>query len=156
MSTINKSSSWKALNNHFEKIKSTHMRDLFDNDDDRFNKYHIQYEDFLVDFSKNRITDETLDLLVSLAKEAKLEDWRDRLFSGEKINFTENRSALHIALRNRSNKPILLDGKDIMPNVNKVLGQMKSFSDDVRSGRLKAILEKKLKVLLILALVVLT
>ena len=72
-----------------------------------------------VDFSKNRITDETINLLVNLAKEAKLEDWRDRLFSGDKINFTENRSALHIALRNRSNNPILLDGKDIMPNVKK-------------------------------------
>ena len=145
MSTINKSPSWKALNNHFGKIKSVHMRDLFRNDVDRFNKYHIQYEDFLVDYSKNRITDETLNLLLSLAKEAKLEDWRDRLFSGDKINFTENRSALHIALRNRSNKPILLDGKDIMPNVNKVLGQMKSFSNDVRSGKAKGYTGKKIK-----------
>jgi len=145
MSTINKSSSWKALNNHFEKIKSIHMRDLFAGDDDRFNKYHIQYEDFLVDFSKNRITDETLGLLLNLAKEAKLENWRDRLFSGDKINFTENRSALHIALRNRSNKPILLDGKDIMPNVNKVLAQMKSFSNDVRNGKTKGYTGKKIK-----------
>jgi|TARA_B110000259_G_scaffold153611_1_gene173905 glucose-6-phosphate isomerase len=145
MSTINKSSSWKALNSHFEEIKSIHMRDLFSNDNDRFNKYHIQYEDFLVDFSKNRITDKTLNLLLSLAKEAKLEDWRDRLFSGDKINFTENRSALHIALRNRSNNPILLDGKDIMPNVNKVLGQMKSFSNDVRSGKAKGYTGKKIK-----------
>ena len=121
------------------------MRDLFSNDNDRFNKYHIQYEDFLVDFSKNRITDKTLNLLLSLAKEAKLEDWRDRLFSGDKINFTENRSALHIALRNRSNNPILLDGKDIMPNVNKVLSQMKSFSNDVRSGKAKGYTGKKIK-----------
>ena len=145
MSTINKSSSWKAVASHFEKIKSTHMRDLFNNDDDRFNKYHIQYEDFLVDFSKNRITDETLNLLINLAKEAKLEDWRKRLFSGDKINFTENRSALHIALRNRSNRPILVDGKDIMPNVNKVLAQMKSFSNDVRSGKIKGYTGKKIK-----------
>ena len=145
MSTINKSSSWKALNSHFEEIKSVHMRDLFSNDNDRFKKYHIQYEDFLVDFSKNRITDKTLNLLLSLAQEAKLEDWRDRLFSGDKINFTENRSALHIALRNRSNNPILLDGKDIMPNVNKVLGQMKSFSNDVRSGKAKGYTGKKIK-----------
>ena len=145
MSTINKSSSWKALNSHFEEIKSIHMRDLFSNDNDRFNKYHIQYEDFLVDFSKNRITDKTLNLLLSLAKEAKLEDWRDRLFSGDKINFTENRSALHIALRNRSNNPILLDGKDIMPNVNKVLSQMKSFSNHVRSGKAKGYTGKKIK-----------
>jgi len=145
MSTINKSSSWKAVASHFEKIKSTHMRDLFNNDDDRFNKYHIQYEDFLVDFSKNRITDETLNLLINLAKEAKLEDWRKRLFSGDKINFTENRSALHIALRNRSNRPILVDGKDIMPNVNKVLAQMKSFSNGVRSGKVKGYTGKKIK-----------
>ena len=147
MSTINKSSSWKALNNHFEKIKSVHMRDLFNNDDNRFNKYHIQYEDFLVDFSKNRITDETLNLLLTLAKDAKVEDWRDRLFSGDKINFTENRSALHIALRNRSNKPILLDGKDIMPNVNQVLSSNKSFSNDVRNGKAQGYTGKKLKVL---------
>ena len=145
MSTINKSSSWKALASHFEKIKSTHMRDLFNNDDDRFNKYHIQYEDFLVDFSKNRITDETLKLLINLAKEAKLEEWRKRLFSGDKINFTENRSALHIALRNKSNNPILVDGKDIMPNVNKVLAQMKSFSNGVRSGKVKGYTGKKIK-----------
>ncbi|MDC0127329.1 glucose-6-phosphate isomerase [Methylophilaceae bacterium] len=145
MSTINKSSSWKALNNHFEKIKSVHMRDLFNNDDNRFNKYHIQYEDFLVDFSKNRITDETLNLLLTLAKDAKVEDWRDRLFSGDKINFTENRSALHIALRNRSNKPILLDGKDIMPNVNQVLAQIKSFSNDVRNGKAQGYTGKKIK-----------
>jgi len=121
------------------------MRDLFSKDVDRFNKYHIQYEDFLVDFSKNRITDETIAHLINLAKEAKLEDWRDRLFSGDKINFTENRSALHIALRNRSNKPILLDGEDIMPNVNKVLDQMKSFSNDVRSGKSKGYTGKKIK-----------
>jgi len=145
MSTINKSPSWKALNNHFEKIKSVHMRDLFNNDGERFNKYHIQYEDFLVDYSKNRITDETINLLLNLAKEAKVEDWRDRLFSGDKINFTENRSALHIALRNRGNKPILLDGEDIMPNVNKVLDQMKSFSNDVRSGKYKGYTGKKIK-----------
>ena len=121
------------------------MRDLFNNDDNRFNKYHIQYEDFLVDFSKNRITDETLNLLLTLAKDAKVEDWRDRLFSGDKINFTENRSALHIALRNRSNKPILLDGKDIMPNVNQVLAQIKSFSNDVRNGKAQGYTGKKIK-----------
>ena len=145
MSTINKSPAWEALNKHFEEIKSTHMRDLFSMDDNRFEKYHIQYEDFLVDFSKNRITDKTLNLLTSLAKEAKLEDWRDRLFSGDKINFTENRSALHIALRNKANNPILLDGKDIMPNVNKVLSQMKSFSNDIRSGKAKGYTGKKIK-----------
>jgi glucose-6-phosphate isomerase len=121
------------------------MRDLFIKENNRFNKYHIQYEDFLVDFSKNRITDETLNLLTNLAKEAKLEDWRDRLFSGDKINFTENRSALHIALRNKSQKAILLDGKDIMPNVKKVLRQMKIFSSDIRSGKFKGYTGKKIK-----------
>ena len=145
MTSINKSSSWKALNSHFKKMKSIHMRDLFIKENNRFNKYHIQYEDFLVDFSKNRITDETLNLLTNLAKEAKLEDWRDRLFSGDKINFTENRSALHIALRNKSQKAILLDGKDIMPNVKKVLRQMKIFSNDIRSGKFKGYTGKKIK-----------
>ena len=145
MPSINKSSSWKALNNHYEKIKSIHMRGLFNEDVDRFNKYHIQYDDFLVDFSKNRITDETLNLLIDLAKEAKFEDWRDRLFSGDKINFTENTSALHIALRNRSNNPIIYNGKDIMPNVNKVLSQMKEFSNDIRNGKVKGYTGEKIK-----------
>lgn len=145
MTPINNTSSWETLNNHFEKTKSIHMRDLFNDDINRFKNFHIQYDDFLVDFSKNRITDETLSLLIKLAKEAKFEDWRNRLFSGEKINFTENRSALHIALRNRSNNPIIFNGKDIMPNINKVLNQMKQFSDNVRSGKFKGYTGKKLK-----------
>ena len=145
MSSINKSSSWKALKSHFEQIKPLHMRDLFSKDPDRFNKYHIQYDDFLVDFSKNIVTDETINLLINLAKEAKIEDWRDRLFSGDKINFTENRSALHTALRNRSNNPIIIDGKDIMPNVNRVLGQMETFSDGVRNGKIKGYTGEKFK-----------
>jgi len=145
MVSINKTSTWKKLNSHFEKLKQLHMRDLFENDPDRFTKYHIQHDDFLVDFSKNIITDETIGLLTNLAKEAKLEDWRDRLFAGDKINFTENRSALHIALRNRSNSPIMLDGKDIMPSVNKVLSKMKQFSSDIRSAKIKGYTGKKIK-----------
>ena len=121
------------------------MRDLFSIDMNRFKNFHIQYDDFLVDFSKNRITDETINLLINLAKEAKFENWRDRLFAGDKINFTENRSALHIALRNRSNNPILFNGKDIMPNVNKVLKQMEQFSDNVRNGKIKGYTGKKIK-----------
>ncbi len=123
LNTINptQTKAWKKLEAHFKIQKKERIQDAFQNEKSRFAALSIHWEDFLVDYSKNRITDETLNLLLNLAKEAKVEDWRDRLFSGDKINFTENRSALHIALRNRSNKPILLDGEDIMPNVNKVL-----------------------------------
>ena len=91
------------------------MRDLFAKDPNRFEKFSLRFDDILLDFSKNRITDETLRLLLDLARYAKVEEWRDRMFSGEKINITENRAVLHIALRNRSNRPILVDGKDVMP-----------------------------------------
>jgi len=137
MASITKSSSWQALERHFKEIKPIHMRDLFDQDKDRFNKNHIQYDDILVDFSKNRITDKTINLLINLAKEAKLENWIKKLFDGEKINFTEDRSALHTALRNRSNTPTFSNGKDVMPDVNKILKKMKLFSESVRNGEWK-------------------
>ena len=110
------------------------MRDLFTLDKNRFNKFSFQLDDILFDFSKHRINDETLPLLMQLAREAHVEDWRDRMFAGEKINLTENRAVLHTALRNRSNSPILVDGKDVMPDINAVLAQMRAFSDKVRAG----------------------
>lgn len=125
---------WSKLASHFKSIEHKHMRDLFNDDHGRFDKFHIQFGELLVDYSKNRITNETMELLVALAKECKLEEAIADMFRGKAINRTENRAVLHTALRNRGNKPVLVDGKDVMPEVNRVLGQMEKFSNDVRSG----------------------
>jgi len=125
---------WQALCRHQKTIAASNMRDLFAQDTNRFDKFSFQLDDMLFDFSKNRINDETLPLLMQLAREAQLENWRDRMFAGEKINITENRAVLHTALRNRSNRPVLVDGVDVMPEVNAVLAQMRDFSEKVRSG----------------------
>jgi len=125
---------WQALCRHQKTIAASNMRDLFSQDTNRFDKFSFQLDDMLFDFSKNRINDETLPLLMQLAREAQLENWRDRMFAGEKINITENRAVLHTALRNRSNRPVLVDGVDVMPEVNAVLAQMRDFSEKVRSG----------------------
>jgi glucose-6-phosphate isomerase len=110
------------------------MRDLFRQDARRFEKFSLRFGDLLLDFSKNRITDKTLGLLLQLAREADVPGWAEKMFTGQKINTTEGRAVLHIALRNRSNRPILVDGKDVMPEVNAVLAHMRKFSDAVRSG----------------------
>ena len=128
---------WDKLCQHQKTIAKTHMRDLFANDSARFDKYSLKFEDLLLDYSKHRITDETLPLLMQMAREAKIENWRDRMFAGEKINITENRAVLHTALRNRSNTPVLVDGKDVMPEINAVLNHMREFSDQVRNGSWK-------------------
>ena len=125
---------WQALCRHQKTIAASNMRDLFAQDTKRFDKFSFQLDDMLFDFSKHRINDETLPLLLQLAREAQLESWRDRMFAGEKINITENRAVLHTALRNRSNRPVLVDGVDVMPEVNAVLAQMRDFSEKVRSG----------------------
>ncbi|MEY3743644.1 MAG: hypothetical protein RLZZ541_699 [Pseudomonadota bacterium] len=125
---------WQKLCQHQQAIASTHMRDLFAFDKNRFDKFSFQFADILFDFSKHQINDETLPMLMQLAREANIEGWRERMFTGEKINITENRAVLHTALRNRSNTPVMVDGKDVMPDVNAVLAQMRQFSDKVRSG----------------------
>ena len=125
---------WEKLCKHQQAIAKTHMRDLFANEPNRFNHYSLKFADLLLDYSKHRMTDETLPLLMQMAREADIEGWRDRMFAGEKINITENRAVLHTALRNRSNTPVLVDGKDVMPDINAVLAQMRLFSDKVRSG----------------------
>jgi glucose-6-phosphate isomerase len=125
---------WQALCRHQKTIAASNMRDLFAQDTNRFDKFSFQLDDMLFDFSKHRINDETLPLLLQLAREAHLENWRDRMFAGEKINITENRAVLHTALRNRSNRPVMVDGVDVMPEVNAVLAQMRDFSEKVRSG----------------------
>ncbi|MGN6646577.1 MAG: glucose-6-phosphate isomerase [Cytophaga sp.] len=129
--------SWKKLNEHYSKTSGLQMRDLFAADKDRFSKYSIQFNEILVDYSKNRITDETISLLLALAEEAGLKQAIEDMFSGKKINNTEKRSVLHVALRNRSNTPILSDGKDVMPEINAVLEKMKGFCEKVRSGAWK-------------------
>ncbi|HGY8314557.1 TPA: glucose-6-phosphate isomerase, partial [Escherichia coli] len=131
-------SAWLALQKHFEEMKDVTIADLFAKDSDRFTKFSATFDDLmLVDFSKNRITEETLATLQDLAKETDLAGAIKSMFSGEKINRTEDRAVLHVALRNRSNTPIIVDGKDVMPEVNAVLEKMKSFSDAIISGSWK-------------------
>jgi glucose-6-phosphate isomerase len=125
------------LQAHYDTIKDQHLRDLFAEDPERFTTFSRRFEDILLDFSKNRITAETLDLLIQLADQAGLKDAIGKMFSGDTINQTEDRAVLHVALRNRSNSPILVDGQDVMPDVNAVLGRMKSFTERIRSGAWK-------------------
>ncbi|EKO37889.1 MAG: glucose-6-phosphate isomerase [Solidesulfovibrio magneticus str. Maddingley MBC34] len=126
-----------ALAEHFASAKDLQMRDLFAADPGRFDKYSLRLGDILFDYSKNRVTDQTLGLLFDLARQAGVEARRDAMFAGEKINRTENRAVLHVALRNRANRPILVDGHDVMPDVNKVLNQMRIFCGRVHSGQWK-------------------
>ncbi|TCL05701.1 glucose-6-phosphate isomerase [Sodalis ligni] len=126
---------WKALQQHYDQMKNVKISDLFAQDSDRFSKFSATFDDqMLVDFSKNRITGETLAKLQDLAKECDLSGAIKSMFSGEKINRTEDRAVLHVALRNRSNTPIIVDGKDVMPDVNAVLAKMKQFCERVISG----------------------
>lgn len=128
---------WKALESYYAEFKDTEMKDLFVQDAERFDKFSISFEDILLDYSKNRIDDKVMSLLFDLAKECGLKDAISAMFAGEKINATEGRAVLHTALRNRSNTPVLVDGKDVMPDVNRVLDQMKDFSGKVISGKWK-------------------
>lgn len=134
MSKLTESTAWQALKTHYEAVKNLHMRDLFEQDAERFEKFSSQMEGILLDFSKNRITDETFGLLCDLARDANVEEWRNRMFAGEDINISEYRPVLHTALRNRSNTPVMVDGEDVMPKVNRVLQQIRHFSERVRSG----------------------
>ncbi len=122
------------LEAHRETLRDVHLRDLFAADPGRFERFSLRLGDLLLDYSKNRVTDETLELLVRLAEAANVAGWRERMFSGEKINHTENRAVLHVALRNRSNEPIRVDGEDVMPKVFAVLERMGRFAGAVRSG----------------------
>ncbi|CAG9834510.1 unnamed protein product [Diabrotica balteata] len=142
--------SWQKLQQYYDsKGSKIVIKDLFANDPARFDKLSLKIAtpndgDILIDFSKNRIDEEGLKLLLDLARSRKVEAARDAMFNGSKINFTENRAVLHIALRNRSNRPILVDGKDVMPDVNAVLNHMKSFTEQVLSGAWKGYSGKKI------------
>ncbi|MCJ8319961.1 MAG: glucose-6-phosphate isomerase [Colwellia sp.] len=126
--------SWKALLNHAEKTKQSHLNQLFAEDSQRFNKFSIKLPTLLLDYSKNLVTEETMAKLVALANECELETWRKKMFDGERINRTEDRAVLHTALRNRTKKPLLLDGINITDQIESTLAKMKNFSAKVREG----------------------
>ena len=136
--------SWRKLAEHYARVRSVHMKDLFAADPGRFKKLSLRFNDLLVDYSKNRITEETVGLLIGLATEAGLADAIEKMFTGDKINETEDRAVLHTALRNRANGPVLLDGRDVMPGVNAVLEKMKTFSENIRSGEWKGFTGKEI------------
>ncbi len=136
--------SWQALATHFEEIKDIHMKDLFHSDPRRFEKFSIRFKDILIDYSKNRITKETANLLVQLAEEVHLGDAIEKMFQGDSINETENRAVLHVALRNRRNHPMMVNGQDVMPEVNGVLAQMRDFSNSVNNGDWRGYSGKKI------------
>lgn len=125
---------WQSLVRHYSDLKYLSMREQFALDSGRFDRFSLKSGDLLLDYSKNRITQETIDKLVALAKSVNMSDWIERMFSGDAINHTEGRAVLHTALRNRSNMPVMVDGEDVMPMVNAVLVQMKQFCQQVHSG----------------------
>jgi len=131
---LTETAEWGELNGHFRKICHVHMMDLFKNDPERGKKFSTEDCGLFLDYSKNRITAETINLLLKLAEKCSLKEEIERMFRGEKINETENRAVLHIALRNRSGKPVILDGVDVMPDVLKVLDKMKNISEQIRSA----------------------
>ncbi|MDA9914055.1 glucose-6-phosphate isomerase [Methylophilaceae bacterium] len=144
MTKIIDSNEWQDLKKHFDDIKNVQMRDLFKDDEQRFEKFHLALDDFLFDFSKNRINDKTLVLLNKLAIKADVEDWRAKQFSGDKINTTEDRAVLHTALRSQDDDPIFVDGIDVKPEVKKVLKQIESFSNSINDGSWKGFTGKKI------------
>ncbi|MBF0370144.1 MAG: glucose-6-phosphate isomerase [Magnetococcales bacterium] len=134
---LQKTAEWIALENHYDKIRDIHLRDLFDKDPERFSRFSRSFPGFLVDFSKNRLNNKTLSLLLDLAKRAGVEKARDLMFQGAAINWTEKRPALHPALRNRSDSPMGPKDQDVMPEVTATLDRMKAFAEGVRTGKLK-------------------
>ena len=134
MTHLHELPAYRKLDAHRSEIEPLQMRDLFASEPDRFERMSLRLHDLLFDYSKNRITAETLHLLMDLAREAGLERSIEQMFSGARINCTENRAVLHVALRNRSNRPVEVDGRDVMPDVNRVLAQMRDFCQTIRSG----------------------
>lgn len=134
MSKLTDLPAWQALLAHQREMAQVHMRDLFARDPQRFEKFSLRLDDILFDYSKNRITERTMALLLDLARQARLGEAIEAMFDGQKINHTEQRAVLHVALRNRSNRPIYVDGQDVMPDVNRVLRKMRDFSVAVRNG----------------------
>ncbi len=142
MSTLKNTPEWLTLKKHVKEIENVLMKDEFAKDPQRHEKFSQRFNDILFDFSKNRITEDTLPLLIDLARQAGIEEKTKAMFSGEIINLSEKRSVLHVALRNKSKQPIFVDGKDVMPDVNHELEKMYSFADKVRSGEWKGYTNK--------------
>jgi glucose-6-phosphate isomerase len=137
MSSLTTSKAWVALQEHYQEIQNHSLREAFAQEPNRFKQFSLHLNDILFDYSKNRITNQTLPLLINLARQADLQPKIQAMFSGVEINTTEHRSVLHTALRNRSNRPIFVDGQDVMPDINAVLAKMRSFCHRVRSGEWK-------------------
>ncbi len=134
MSLLTESKVWKDLNSHYNEIKSTKMIDLFEADKDRFNKFSFEFDDIFFDYSKNIITEKTIELLISLAEQSDLKIWIEKMFSGAKINITENRAVLHVALRQKNGDSVYVDGWDVLPKIKSVQNKMKDFCKNVHSG----------------------
>lgn len=134
---------WEKLEKHYKETAGSSLRELF-KDPNRFQKFHVRFDNLLLDYSKNLIDDETMNLLIELAEDCKLNSAIEKMFGGDRINETEDRAVLHTALRNRSNQPVIVDGKDVMPEINSVLNQMKLFSEKVISGEWKGFSGKEI------------
>ncbi len=141
---VSKTKAWKKLGEHYKHIKDVKMREMFEYDEDRAKKFTIQLENLMLDYSKNRINERTMKLLCRLTRDCQLEEMIKAMFRGDKINTTEKRAVLHVALRNRANTPIMVDGKDVMPQINEVFAKMRDFSEAVRLGKFKGHTGKKL------------
>ena len=139
MTVMNDGKSWQALAEHYKKVSTLQMRDLFADDPRRFEKFSLRFNDILLDFSKNRITEETLQLLRDLVEEAELAGWIEKMFAGEAINHTENRAVLHVALRNMSGQPMYVDGEDVMPLVKAEMEKMEALSEAIRSRKWRGV-----------------
>jgi glucose-6-phosphate isomerase len=136
--------SWKKLVTHAQTMKKQHMSELFKQNSQRFEQFSIKLAPFLLDYSKNLISEDTMSMLFDLAKECNIEQWREKMFSGERINSTEDRAVLHTALRSRSDKPVMLDGNNVKEDVQRSLNHMKDFSDKVRQGHWKGYSGKRI------------
>ncbi len=145
MHSLTQTAIWQTLVDHQRSMENIHLRDLFHNDPQRYSKFSLQLGNLFLDYSKNRINDETLNLLLKLARETQVESLRDAMFAAEAVNLTEQRASLHWALRNRSNSSVLINGANVMPTVNAVLAQMRRFSDAVRSGNWKGYNGKRIR-----------
>ncbi|HNX75704.1 MAG TPA: glucose-6-phosphate isomerase [Candidatus Rifleibacterium sp.] len=139
------SAEWQALAAHYKTINGQHMRELFAKDPERFDKFSIQHGDILLDYSKNRINSETMRLLIDLAKASGVKEAADAMFAGEKLNWTEGRAVLHSALRNRSTRPVKVEGVDVMPEIRAVLDKMKAFCQKIRGGEWLGFTGKKIR-----------
>jgi len=136
---------WRQLKEHYEEMKDLSMKKMFQEDADRFSKFSTSIDDIVFDYSKNKVNDRTISLLLKLAEECRVKEAIQAMFNGDKINETENRSVLHVALRNFSREPMYSEGKDVMPQVKKVLRQMKSFCDKIHSGEWRGYSGKRIR-----------